>query len=170
MRADYLAKAIGKLRTLPVVGAPAGAAGGGGGGDVGVHRTARVRTCIWADVVKVRLWGFNCGLGLGLGVGRCKGGSRGAVLASRSRPAPTLTCTAAIHSVTLPTDHTQAAWSAKLDAIVREAAPFVMATPWHPSVDQEMTALQAEVGLIEVEACLAALRCVCWLVGWLVGV
>lgn len=49
------------------------------------------------------------------------------------------------------------AWAARLDAVVRDAAPFVLAAPWSPAVDREMVALQAEVAATEVEACLAGL-------------
>ncbi|KIY97817.1 flagellar associated protein, partial [Monoraphidium neglectum] len=48
------------------------------------------------------------------------------------------------------------AWAARLEAVVLDAAPFVLAARWAPEVDRRMTALQAEIAALEVEAKLQA--------------
>ncbi|GMH40123.1 hypothetical protein BSKO_08027 [Bryopsis sp. KO-2023] len=50
------------------------------------------------------------------------------------------------------------AWSVHLQEIVRAAAPYALRPPWNPETDYEMALLQVEVGFLEAEACVVALK------------
>jgi hypothetical protein len=44
------------------------------------------------------------------------------------------------------------AWAARLEAVVLDAAPFVLAARWAPEVDRRMTALQVGGALTTLDA------------------
>ncbi|KAK9813259.1 hypothetical protein WJX72_011566 [[Myrmecia] bisecta] len=55
-------------------------------------------------------------------------------------------------------DIVRTAGAAKLESVVREAAPQALALEWSPAVDAEVVVAQAEVSYLEAEAAILALR------------